>query len=225
MSEPTAPRPGVTGSKRPPEHTGSYQSTPSVEREDGGDLKRRKVSLAGPMGFDSRPASSSTPPPLVPPIPLLYHLALSAHHAVHRHLQQLFIPAEVDCDPNAGLPLITSDARATLPFTHDPEAGLKALSLLLIALDFLRAGLASRDLSDRERVAFGLEFGVIGVKVLATTRTGGVKGNIMEYEVDTGRLFKNVQDAVGTAVSAMPGESLLICSSYRRRSATHTSRQ
>lgn len=169
----------------------------------GGDLKRRRLDV---------PSSSTASTPLptasyLPFTPLLYHLAISAHHAAHRHLQQFFIPSSVTCQADADYPpIVPSSPVSAEPFIYTPDnqAGEKSLGLLSLSLHLLRAGLAAPDLSDKEKVVFGLEFGVVGLKVLNTvTMVQDGKGKGMETvpKVDVERLFTDVENAIGSGVS------------------------
>jgi hypothetical protein len=145
--------------------------------------------------------------PELPTTPLLYHLAASAHHASHRHLQQAFVPSNISCHGNAEYPIVTIPAvpshAAPVPFTHDPAAASKAFGLLLLALDLLRIGLASNDLTYVERAAFGLEFATVGLKVLDTLRKAAEKGRGKHPElvvVDRARLVGDMQEAISSSV-------------------------
>lgn len=176
-------------------------------------LKRKRA--VSDLGL-SQPSSSSQPistplstPPsskapvhsVIPAIPLLYHLATTAHRASQSHLQQAFIPAEVTCDFNAGYPPMTiPDFTGQQPraFQHDPQAAAKVIGLQVLALDLLKAGLGARELSDKERVAFGLEFVIIGLKLLNVGKVNG-KGKEIEI-VDMGRLETEIQQVLGESV-------------------------
>ena len=179
----------------------------------GGDLKRRR------LNSPSSSSNSITSPPLVSPslpaIPLLYHLAVSAHHASHRHLQQAFIPSfaireEAIDGPKSTTPAFDQYKRPET-VVHDPNAADKALGLLLLALDLLKAGLASMDLSDKERVAFSLEFGVVAVKVLKGSEGQASAKNQekgVSNQVERGKLVGDVQDAVASGVCYLGGYSV-----------------
>ncbi|WVQ77813.1 hypothetical protein IAR50_007503 [Cryptococcus sp. DSM 104548] len=142
---------------------------------------------------------------------LLYSYAQSAHAAAQTHLQQSFIPPDISVDRNSGYPIArlypafpstqpASDRPAALPrFTHDAEALPKALACLLLALDLLRAGLKSNELSDREKVVFALEFGLVGVKVRSTWKAGPVSAEKEREKKESGRLMDEMQDFVGQA--------------------------
>ncbi|KAK8861295.1 hypothetical protein IAR55_002114 [Kwoniella newhampshirensis] len=204
--------------------------TSHVGREaNDNNLKRRKLS---PDVYEASSSSSMKPippshtpsaaplstPPLqrsdVPTSALLYHFALSAHQASHRHLQQAFIPTSVSVDPNAGSPVLslhTPDGPRR--FVHDPEAANKALGLQLLALDLLKAGLADSGLSDRERVAFGLEFGIVGYKVYTgckATMKGKGKSREQRQVVDLINLMDDVQDTTAQAYFVAQRQSSLM---------------
>ncbi len=194
--------------KRPPEVSTKPEFLPDVIQEDvksfattSGDLKRRR------LDNPSSSSTSTTSPPLesyLPSIPLLFHLATSAHHASHQHLQQVFIPSFVNCEGNDGYPPIISARPGRTQsqiFTHDEKAGDKAIGLLLLALDLLRAGLLSTDLSEKERVAFSLEYGTIGMKVLTACGSLRTKSELVAAEkLDHLRLRGEVEDAVASGV-------------------------
>ncbi|WWD16802.1 hypothetical protein CI109_101234 [Kwoniella shandongensis] len=205
------------------------------------DLKRRKLSpdvyeasssmpIVPAPPHPSYPTPLTTPSPVLPaPIPtsaLLYHFALSAHRSSHLHLQQAFIPTSISADPNAGSPLLpfhqsVGGGVGQKLFFHDREAANKALGLQLLALDLLKAGLADSGLSDRERVAYGLEFGVVGLKVysgyqaLSGHQHGKGKGKATEPRliVDLGRLMDDLQDTVAQSYFVAQRQSSL---SYMR---------
>ena len=171
----------------------------------GGDFKRRRPNIPPSSYFSDTPVPTFPPP--LPVIPLLYHLALSAHHASHRHLQQAFIPGSVIREEALDPPKFTAppvvEYKRPETVTHDPQAADKALGLLLLALDLLKAGLASKDLSDKERVAFSLEFGVVGVKVLKGSESQGstkTQDKRASIQVERGKLVGEVQDAVASGV-------------------------
>jgi hypothetical protein len=85
-------------------------------------------------------------------------------------------------------------------FQHDPLAIAKIIGLQILALDLLKAGLGARELSDRERVAFGLEFAIVGFKVLTVRKFGKGKGVEM---VDMTRLETDVQQVLGESVGTL----------------------
>ncbi len=192
--------------KRPPDILDPFEGDQNVLKESAksyaslsGNIKRKRLECPSSSTSCTPPVSSITP---LPAIPLLYQLALSAHHSSQRHLQQAFIPSSVLCEADAGYPPIASTGQIPL-FIHDARAHDKALGLLLLALDLLRIALASNELSDKERVAFTLEFGVVGVKLLAVFRpTAPLKGNETQVEdkVDVERLMGDVQYAVASGV-------------------------
>ncbi|WVW79689.1 hypothetical protein I302_101659 [Kwoniella bestiolae CBS 10118] len=167
-------------------------------------MKRRKLS---PELYQASTAPPYPAPLLttVPDTALLYHFALSAHRASHQHLQQAFVHPSISAAPVPGIPLAPLyNSRSTQPFIHDHNAAAKALDLQLVALDFLRAGLAYPDLSERERVAFGLEFGIVGLKVhnaCAGPSTGKGKKSEKKQRVDLPRLIGDIQDVVGQSYS------------------------
>ncbi|WVQ94355.1 hypothetical protein IAU59_001434 [Kwoniella sp. CBS 9459] len=143
---------------------------------------------------------------------LLFHAARSAHQASYYHLQQAFMPTTLKTKLSpASLTLpsyaTSSSSSSATPFTHDFHAAAKALGLQLLALDFLRAGLAIPDLSESERVAFALEFGIIGLKVYTAcvqnkgSRSSKGKGKSLgsAEAVDTAKLMGDLQDIVGQA--------------------------
>lgn len=197
--------------KRPPDDWVTQNEVPlSPERNPkscatlGGDMKRRRTDILTP----STPSKMMYPAACtIPSLPLLYHLALSAHHAASRHLQQLFIPSSVtSCADHTACPPILSDLGGSKdrphPFVHDPWAGHKAMDLLLLAFDLLRMALASHDLTEKEKVAFALEFGKVGMKALATTKhTPSSTGKQQDhYHVVVGRLQEEVQETIASGV-------------------------
>ncbi|OCF58359.1 hypothetical protein L486_04392 [Kwoniella mangroviensis CBS 10435] len=168
-------------------------------------MKRRKLSPELYQVSNTPPLPPSSPH-LLPDSALLYHFALSAHRASHQHLQQAFIHPSISADPNLGIPIAPVYNRsAAQPFIHDPYAAAKALDLQLVALDFLRAGLAYPDLSERERVAFGLEFGIVGLKFYTActgNSTGKGKDSEKNQRVDLSRLIGDIQDVIGHSAEA-----------------------
>ncbi|WWC87569.1 uncharacterized protein L201_002459 [Kwoniella dendrophila CBS 6074] len=187
-----APTQNLVASPYPVSHHGSSN-----------DLKRRKLSPdSHQVSSSSTPTSSSTSSPSTVSTPaLLYHFAVSAHHASHRHLQQAFVHPSISTDPGQGMLLAPLYSLSqSQPFVHDSEAAAKALGLQLMALDFLRAGLAYPNLSEKERVAFGLEFGIIGLKVYMSCKEdvkGKGKKTDKNRNVDTARLIGDMQEIVG----------------------------
>lgn len=162
------------------------------------------------------------PPPqaaCIPTAALLYHSAQVAHQTSHVHLQQAFVPTEISTDRTSGYSIIKLYSYSSTPqssqsnrFSHDPQAFAKALGLQLYALDLLRAGLNINSLSDKERVAFSLEFGVVGIKVymaqqILQSKSKG-KEKIQGVQVDCQRLMDDMQDIVGQAVSIYAPRSL-----------------
>ena len=190
--------------------------TSHTDREsDNDNVKRRKLDLMGdrtPLdGLPNRPSSSSslsTPPSSraaarIPPVPFLYYLATSSHHTSQQHLQQAFIPPNVVCRSAADCaPIMAKTPDGThSTFTPDPQATAKSLSLLLLSLDLLRLGLASKELSDRERVAFGHQFVIVAVKVIQTASCPFPgKGKEMAL-VNLSRIWNDVNDIAGHSVS------------------------
>ncbi|WWC98854.1 hypothetical protein V866_005747 [Kwoniella sp. B9012] len=163
-------------------------------------MKRRKLSPELYQVSNTPPLPSRSPRPL-PDSALLYYFALSAHRASHQHLQQAFVHPSISADPSLGISIAPVYNRSPAqPFLHDPNAAAKALDLQLVALDFLRTGLAYPDLSERERVAFGLEFGIVGLKVYTAcigNSTGKGKDSEKNQRVDLSRLIEDIQDVIG----------------------------
>ncbi|WVN85468.1 uncharacterized protein L203_100614 [Cryptococcus depauperatus CBS 7841] len=153
---------------------------------------------------------------------LLYHHAQQAHQAAQHHYQQAFLPGSVSLDRKAGYPLIKLcdlsnpfyHAYASHRFFHDPEASAKALGLQLFALDLLKTGLGSNKLSNKERVAFSLEFGLVGIKVYsawqAVRRKGRNKETEISLKIDYQRLIDDLQDVVGQACFIAQRQSSLL---------------
>ncbi|KIR58032.1 hypothetical protein I314_05997 [Cryptococcus bacillisporus CA1873] len=179
-------------------------------------LKRRKIS---PDMFE--PTAPVPQSPCIPIAALLYHYAQVAHQTSHVHLQQAFVPTHISTDRSSGYSIIklySSSSSSSLAqqssssnrFNHDPQAFAKALGLQLYALDLLRAGLDMNNLSDMEKVAFSLEFGVVGIKVymaqqqiLQSKSKGKEKEKIEGAQVvDCQRLMDDMQDIVGQANEA-----------------------
>ncbi|WVQ83509.1 hypothetical protein IAT38_005650 [Cryptococcus sp. DSM 104549] len=219
-----------------------------------GSIKRRKISpdaftaTGNPSG--SSPAHAAfpghlayavpvqAPPPVtLPPTQvLLFHNALTAHRLAAQHLQQSFIPNHISLTRPPefpDIPLIrlytpsSSPSSSSKRYTHDPSAPSKALGLLLLALDSLKAGWEMSTLSDRERAAFGWEFGVVGMKVWEGWKGWKGKGKEVDVEgqagnwvksapgsdagagVDMGRLMADVQDVVAQSVFVAQKQSSL----------------
>nr|ODO02711.1 hypothetical protein L204_01450 [Cryptococcus depauperatus CBS 7855] len=153
---------------------------------------------------------------------LLYHHAQQAHQAAQHHYQQAFLPGSVSLDRKAGYPLIkfydlsnpSYHASDSHRFFHDPEAAAKALGLQLFALDLLKTGLGSNKLSNKERVAFSLEFGLVGIKVYsawqAVRRKGRNKETEISLKIDDQRLIDDLQDVVGQAKEARLNQHTLV---------------
>lgn len=132
----------------------------------------------------------------VPTPALLYHLALSAHAAAHRHYTQAFVPRHV----------VPSDAPLPLdhgPYVADSHALSTALGLLIAALDMLAAALHTPALSDVEHAAFGAEFAHIGIKVLETVASVQRLRSESVIAIDEKRLHADVDDTIKTSVSCV----------------------
>ncbi|OWZ64792.1 hypothetical protein AYX14_06385 [Cryptococcus neoformans] len=192
-------------------------------------MKRRKISpeMFGPIGqtqspFTGHPRNQQPPPqaPYIPIAALLYHSAQVAHQTSHVHLQQAFVPTQISTDRTSGSSIIklysyssTSQSSQSNRFSHDPHAFAKALGLQLYALDLLRAGLNINSLSDKEKVAFSLEFGVVGMKVYMAqqnlqSKSKG-KEKIEGVQVDCQRLMDDMQNIVGQAFFVAQRQSSL----------------
>lgn len=174
------------------------------------DLGTSAESQVTSVALSTPPASSShASSQAIPDAALLYYLAVRAHHSAHLHLQQVFVPHRIrtDAEPGTAIPLNSNPTMSTA-FEHDYQATDKALALLVMALDYLKLGLASRSLSDRERVAFGVEFAQVGLKVLRTLKTGrdeqrrSSKGKerSLEERVDAAGLSADLHDILSTTV-------------------------
>jgi hypothetical protein len=120
-------------------------------------------------------------------IPLLYHLAASAHNASAHHLQQAFLPPTIS--PTTTSSILLTDGS---PYIRDLSAHKKCMDLLLLALDLLKLGL-DQVLSIRERAAFACEYGVVGLKVVAAGY------------IDKDRLLADIQNFTRHGVSAQVG--------------------
>ena len=190
------------------------QNIPQWRAEEGGmgtsGIKRIKL-VQQPRPVESaqvqprlQPSQSQPTEHAIPPAACLYHMAVSAHHASTAHLQQSFIPQTVHTvHPNDAPPIIASgNMHKSHPYQPDPGASDKALGLCLLALDLLRAGLVSRSLSEVERVAFGLEFGNVAIKVITTLAPSKRAKGKQPVVVDLERLWRDVLEAVGQSVSA-----------------------
>ncbi|ODN72825.1 hypothetical protein L202_08258 [Cryptococcus amylolentus CBS 6039] len=158
-----------------------------------------------------QPSKQSSPlNPVISTPALLYSYAQSAHAESQTHLQQSFIPPYISADRKSGYPIarlyppsppmMPPAPQATpLPrYTHDSQARQKALGYLLLALDLLRAGLKSNELSDREKVVFALEFGLVGVKVWSAWQSCSITGK-ERGKNESGRLMDEMQEFVGQA--------------------------
>jgi hypothetical protein len=110
---------------------------------------------------------------------LLYQYAVAAHHHAHSHIQQAFVPRDIDCNRDDVEPLVQY-ASTPSPFQPDPLAAQKSLGLLTLALDFLRVGLQLA-LSPRERVAYVTEYATVGIKVL---QAGSIDDKRIAADVD-----------------------------------------
>jgi len=149
-----------------------------------------------------------TPPPTapisIPSIPALYYLAVSAHQASAAHLQQVFIHNSISHSPSYERNPITatSSRQHTFRFIPDSQSIPKALSLLLFSLDLLRTGRTYKDLSERDEIAFGLEFGLVACKVLEVSNLScDGKGKHTE-RIDKERLRADATDAIANAVGS-----------------------
>ncbi|KIR32042.1 hypothetical protein I352_05671 [Cryptococcus deuterogattii MMRL2647] len=196
-------------------------------------LKRRKISpdmfeptaVTGRLLNQQQQQQSVPISPCIPIAALLYHYAQVAHQTSHVHLQQAFVPTHISTDRSSGHSIIklysssssslTQQTSSSNRFNHDPQAFIKALGLQLYALDLLRAGLGMNNLSDMERVAFSLEFGVVGIKVyMAQQQTLQSKSKGKEkvegaQVVDCQRLMDDMQDIVGQAFFVAQRQSSL----------------
>ncbi|ORX36451.1 hypothetical protein BD324DRAFT_580804 [Kockovaella imperatae] len=130
-----------------------------MSRDDHGhDGKRRRIEPLADRHGSALPAELS--------LPALLHMALSAHASSSSHLQQVFIPKDIqtvgDYDSLTG--------NTGVRYRSDPEAAAKSFALLLFALDLLHIGLRSTTASDAERVAFAQEFATVAIKVATAWR-------------------------------------------------------
>lgn len=218
----SSPLAALAPDRRPHLQSGEHQ-TP---------LKRRKISpdMFEPTAVTGRllnhqQQQQQRPVPqshCIPITALLYHYAQVAHQTSHVHLQQAFVPTHISTDRSSGYSIIklyssssssssslTQQSSSSNRFNRDPQAFAKALGLQLYALDLLRAGLDMNNLSDMEKVAFSLEFGIVGIKVymaqqqiLQNKSKGKEKEKIEGAQVvDCQRLMDDMQDIVGQAVS------------------------
>ena len=167
-----------------------------------GDFKRRRLDN-NQTSFSRTPPYSPISP--YPDKPLLYHLAIQAHHAARNHLQQVFIPSTViTTEASTSIKCTRPDTTGSQTFTHDSQAPEKAVGLLLLALQILKIGLEAKDLSDVERVAFSYEFGLVGVKILDTYRLrSSVKGKqkALARGIDVDKIKDDVQVTLASGVS------------------------
>lgn len=131
----------------------------------------------------------------IPTPALLYHLAVTAHAAAHKHYTQAFVPRHV-APSDAPMQLEGGEA-----YAPDPQALSTALGLLVAALDMLQAGLRTPGLSDVERAAFGCEFVNIGIKVLDTVKSVARLRSESVLKIDDKRLQADVDDTIQTSVS------------------------
>ena len=181
------------------------------------EAKRRRLDQTGPaaaLSSQSTIASSATysqstsylkndssDAPTPSTSALLYHMAISAHRQSHCHLQQAFIPTNVDIKANAGYsPVLASAGPSGVqrPFAGDDQAAQKGFALLLFALDLLWTGLKSNQLSDRERVAFTIEFGIIATKAARSHKRREIK--VAFPTVDPESIIADASDVVNTSV-------------------------
>jgi hypothetical protein len=149
----------------------------------------------------------ATPPPTakfdIPSNAVLYHLAVSAHRASTQHLQQVFVPKSISIRPSGEYTPLSAGCldQPSISYRYDPQAFKKTLSLLLLSLDLLRIGTATKDLSEREEVAFGLEFGLVAAKIIEVdAKRSDEKGKQAEM-IDLRRLKHDAKDVVANAVS------------------------
>lgn len=177
-----------------PSHTMTTPPSPKRSRDEPESarqtpVKRPKTAPTPPQDADSRNGKDEIPTPA-----LLYHLALSAHAAAHRHYTQAFVPPHVQLS-DAPLPLESG------PYVSDPHALSTALGLLVAALDMLQAALHTPALSDVEHAAFGAEFAHIGIKVLETVASVQRLRSESVLAIDEKRLLADVDDTIKTSVS------------------------
>lgn len=143
-----------------------------------------------------RRLSRSVTPHAVEPLSdaaLLYHYASAAHRHSTSHLQQAFIPTDILCTLNDDVDPLPLYPSQTVLYRHDPSAGQKAISLLILALDFLRVGL-QLSLSPLERATFVIEYATIGIKVIEAKLA-------KELGVDIAKVASDVDTAVSGMVS------------------------
>ena len=181
---------------------------PEIKRsKPSGSGARDTQKIVNSPSYRGIPAHATPPTTYKIDIPVhaaLYSLAVSAHCASAQHLQQVFIPSNIAIRPsNECIPLrVYLPDESSILFRHDTHALKKSVSLLLLALDLLRIGIKSKDLSEREEVAFGLEFGLVAAKIIEVEaiKTDG-KGKQAAI-IDIDRLKLDGRDAVANAVSS-----------------------
>lgn len=206
-------------SKRHLDHVQLDDVTAGPSRASPGSEKRRRVMADDSPLYPSQGSSmtSAVDRTAIPHHVLLYHLAQVAHQASHRHLQQAFVPSWVSTEVDAAhLPIsIIREDGTKGPFSHDAAAANKSLGLLLHALDLLRLGLRMKDLSDRDRVLFGVEYALIGVKVLAACQVSvkdrkGKSPASLLHMVDCKKLAEDVGTYIGQSISLAERNTHLI---------------
>lgn len=184
-----------------PSHTMTTPPSPKRPRErDRGSetpAKRSKTAPTPPQDADSPNAPHRSGKNEIPTPALLYHLALNAHAAAHRHYSQAFVPPHVQ-PSDAPMPLESG------PYVADPHALSTALGLLVAALDMLQAALRTPALSDVEHAAFGAEFAHIGIKVLETVASvQRLRSSESVITIDEKRLHADVDDTIKTSVRSL----------------------
>lgn len=153
-------------------------------------------------------SATLTPPiddPIIPLIPHLFHLAVTARAAASRHLQQIFIPAHVNLRPRGGIGGINASPHHGAHTSYQPDVNSrdKALGLLVLALDLLREGLNLKGVSEKDRVVFGTEFGQAAMQLLQSNMHQTLGG------IDMDRIRQDAWDTIGNAVSPQSGNSTL----------------
>lgn len=144
----------------------------------------------------------------LPDLPLLYHTALSAHHAAYNHYQQAFVPIgtqiPVPTEAEKAKPIPLYGKGEDDKYSHDPHAGHTALRLLILSLDLLRIGLDTPGISDIEKAAFGLEFATVGIKVIHATQTiahmKAPQQAAFPITVNTKALLDDLEHTIATSV-------------------------
>lgn len=179
------------------------------------DLKRPFPNSSSPSTSSSKrlkvepPVESATDIPDLPDAALLYHYAYSAWQAAHRHLAQTFIPTTTTPASSSVDPIWITDPENpdhTIKYRPDTDAAYKPLSLHILAIDMLKIGLGMSDLPDKERVAFGILFGKVGLEVLSgqkalRDRKGKQKASLgMLHDVDEKRLIQDVEEQINRSV-------------------------